>query len=191
MDLPREIGDLSQIIGRRILIVGEVNSGKTALTGRLLEEVVQAGLGGRVLIVDLAPVIHPEVAAKKGFTGLGGQLQPPQEADCICLRTALAPPRMATKTEEEALSLAEINRRAIETMWAEVGRAGRDILFVNDLSLYLQAGRSSTLIESFKLVKTVVANGYYGQALGQGVLSRRERAEMEALMEFFDRTIRL
>jgi len=32
---------------------------------------------------------------------------------------------------------------------------------------------------------TVIANGYWGEKLGEGILSRRERAEMKRLSAYF------
>jgi hypothetical protein len=59
------------------------------------------------------------------------------------------------------------------------------------VTLYLQAGCAADLVEKLGDIPTVIVNGYYGERLGAGVLSRRERREMEELMRAMDRIVRL
>jgi hypothetical protein len=87
--------------------------------------------------------------------------------------------------------MAEANREAIERLMGGALGGGRDVVFLNDVTLYLQAGGAQTLMEWLASATTVVANGYYGRALGGGALSQRERRELEALMDRFGRVIRL
>jgi hypothetical protein len=54
------------------------------------------------------------------------------------------------------------------------------------VSMYVQAGSADELIARFAPAHTVVANGYVGERLGGGELTRRERAEMERLRAWFE-----
>jgi hypothetical protein len=181
----------SAILGRRILITGEVNTGKTTLTKNILESLCRAGAETRIVIVDMAPEVPEEVALKKGVQGVGGKLLPFGWDELVYLATRIRPPRLSSKTEEEALSVAEKNRVSIDVLFREFQQTERDILFLNDVSMYLQMGSAGDLLEWIGSASTVVANGYYGRKLGTGVLSMREAAEMELLMHAFPIHVRL
>ncbi|MEW6266958.1 MAG: hypothetical protein AB1641_28120 [Thermodesulfobacteriota bacterium] len=183
--------DLDSFLGGRSLILGEVNTGKTTLTRKVLEHALSRIEAERVAVLDLAPEIPPHLAARIGLSGLGGRLYPPAGRPVLYLSARLDPPRLMSRSEEEALVVARRNLEVMEGLLTEYDHSGRDVLFINDASLYLQAGRAEVLWRRLAEATTVVANGYYGQWLGQGELSRRERREMETLMALFARVIRL
>ena len=183
--------DLAEFLGRRTLIVGDVNSGKTTCTGRILDAMCRAALAPRILILDLAPEIPEVVAEKLGLRGVGGRLLPPPGAAVHYLWARTRPPRLTASNDDEAMALAERNREEIEHLLEGIDREGRDILFVNDVSLHLQAGSAEKMAAYLGQAQTVVANGYCGGRLGESPLSRRERAEMDALMKHFDKIVRL
>ncbi|MEJ8836858.1 hypothetical protein [Ramlibacter sp. AN1133] len=182
MTVPAEAGDA---LGRRLLIVGDVNTGKTTLARRILQDLCTRGLGARIAILDLAPTIPPEVARQRGVRGVGGTLEADPSSDVAYVRPLLHAPRLTSASEEEAAAKAAQNRQRIAAAWQEL--PPRAILFVNDISLYVQAGHASDLVERLGQVETVVANGYLGERLGGGELTRQERAQMEELREWFAR----
>ncbi len=168
-------------LGRKLLIVGDVNTGKTTLARRILGELCERGLGPRIAILDLAPTIPPALAAARGVRGVGGALEADPAAGVLTLRPALQAPRLTSASEDEALRKALANRELVDAAWRELEGAGRDILFVNDVSMYLQAGSADTLAVRLAPFATVVANGYFGERLGGGELSRHEREQMQQL----------
>jgi len=178
-------------LGRRSLILGEVNAGKTRLCRRVLAAVLTLVKAEAVAVLDLAPEVPARERERPGPAGVGGRLAPPPGSAVLYLRADLAAPRLSSRSEAEALAKAEANRRAIEPLWLELERSGRPVVFLNDLSMYLQAGRAEDLIARLAGAQTVVANGYSGLSLGGGELSRRERVEMDRLAAWFDRVIRL
>ena len=188
--MKREI-NTSEFLGKRTLILGDVNTGKTTLTQRILEAMCGQGLGTKIAIIDMAPEIPESIIREKGLRGIGGRLQPPTGEDVIYLRDDLVPPRLSAKIEAEAVEKAVLNARKIEVLFWKYHELQRDILFMNDISLYLQAGRAAQFVRWMEKAATVVANGYFGEKLGNGTLSRREREEMESLKGYFDRVIRL
>ncbi len=183
--------DLAEFMGRRTLIVGDVNAGKTTLTQRILDAFCREGLGPCILVLDLAPEIPQEIAARRGLAGVGGRLLPPQNRDLIYVWARPRPPRLSASIDEEATAMARRNLECMEELFRAAACERRDIVILNDVSLYLQAGSAGRLMQWIRSASTIVANGYYGEKLGQGLFSERERAEMEALMGFFDRVIRL
>jgi hypothetical protein len=92
---------------------------------------------------------------------------------------------LSSRTEEEALVIAGENKTKIDDLLNRFQQSGRDILFINDLSMYLQAGNAQDLLQWIQKTPTVIANGYYGQKLGTGILSAREAKEMEVLIASF------
>ena len=154
-------------------------------------EILKKVPGSNLAVVDLAPRTPDELSARVGLKGVGGKLIPPKEAGCLYLTTTVVPPRLSSKTEEEAELAAEGNRKRIETLFETFAGSGCPILFINDLSLYLQAGSASRLAVWLDKADTVVANGYFGEKLGGGRLTIRERGEMETVMRLCDAVIRL
>ncbi len=171
-------------IGKWTLIVGEVNTGKTTLSAKILESLCAHGLASRIAVVDLAPEIPEDLATGKKVKGAGGKLIPPSMTEVIYLSARLVPPRLSSASEEEeALAKAAENARKIDRLFRDFNGFDRDILFVNDVSVYLHAARAEKLIGQMSKASTLVANGYYGRKLGGGAISEAERREMDVLIE--------
>lgn len=182
----------SDMLGKRILITGDVNSGKTTLARQLLESFCSAGLAPRIAIVDMAPEVPEEIALARGIKGVGGKLFPAPVCDgSLYLSAAVRPPRLMSKSEGEALSIAERNKQSLDVLLDRFSASGRDVLFVNDISMYVQAGDASMLLDRTRGASTVVANGYYGRRLGTGALSAREATQMDLLIAAFPFHVRL
>ncbi len=175
--------DMADFLGKWTLIVGEVNTGKTTHAAKILAALCAAGLSQRIAVIDLAPEISADLAARKRVKGAGGRLAPPPNTEVIYLSTRLEPPRLSSANEEEAAAKAERNAEKIDNLFREYNAFDRDILFVNDISVYVQAGKAERLYGQLKKASTLVANGYYGTKLGGGTLSERERREMGMLIE--------
>jgi tRNA-specific 2-thiouridylase len=173
-------------LDRKTLIVGDVNSGKTTLCREILEDLCRQGLGDRIAVIDLAPEIPEEILRNRGLKGVGGRLLPPDGSGAVYLHVPVIAPRLTSATEEEALEKARRNRDAVEGFFRQFETSGRDILFINDVSLYLQAGDPGRLAAILEKAQTAVVNGYFGETLGPGALSRREREAMEKLAEWFE-----
>jgi hypothetical protein len=173
------------ILGKRILITGDVNSGKTTLTRQIMEVLCEAALSPRMVIVDCAPEIPQDVALARGISGVGGKLFPPHGTEALYLTTTIKAPRLSTSTEDEAVLVAGENRSRIDALFDDFSLSGRDILLINDITLYLHAGEALHLVDLISPAKTVVANGYRGARLGTGVLSQREARELEVLLRYF------
>ena len=188
--LPCALWKPSVLLGRRVLIFGEVNTGKTTLSKSILDGLCADGLSSRIAVIDMAPEIPERIALERGMKGVGGKLLP-FGSDVLYLAAALKPPRLSAGTEEEALRIAEENKEKIETLLEAYPPSGRDILFINDVSLYLHAGTAERLLAYVAGAATIVANGYYGMRLGAGQITLHEAAEMGKLIEAFPHRISL
>jgi hypothetical protein len=174
-------------LGRKTLILGDINTGKTTLTRKVLEALLRLpDLGGRIAIVDMAPEIPEKLAREKGLVGVGGKLMPPEGHGILYLGGHFEPPRLSSKTEEEAMEKARQNRRFIDGLFLTLDLLSRDILFVNDVSIYLQMGTAENLTRWLDRAVTVIANGYCGKRLGGGKLTEREKTETAKLKDYFE-----
>jgi hypothetical protein len=180
---------IARYLNRFTVIVGEVNTGKTTLTQRILDSYCLRA-EGHAAVVDLAPVIPPPYA--KGYgSGIGGTLNVSQLDRVRYFHCPIHAPRLLGKSEQEMLALADQNASRIESLFEQALAGEITALFINDCSLYLHAGKVEKLITWIRSVETAVVNGYYGSTLGPGLLSARERKKMEHLMSCCDRVIHL
>lgn len=168
--------------GRRTLIVGDVNSGKTRLTQTVLGAWTAQGRSREIVVLDLAP---------ETGRGIGGRLELPPAFQGLHLTEVLAPPRLQAESEDAAEDLAAANAAAIGPLLDQVRRAARPILVVNDVTLFLQAGEYEDLIAALEACPTALINAYYGASFPDYRLSRRERRLTERLMKACHRVIRL
>lgn len=186
--------DLSirQLLGRRVLIVGDVGSGKTKLTAKLLEEAVGLGYADEITVIDMAPK-----TINVGGMRVGGLLS---EATASVSRVRywrpkeVKAPRTTAKTPEQLLAYVQFNKEAIEPLLDKFIKEPTPILIINDLSIYLQAGEPRKVVLAMEKCQTFIANCYKGEKLakdlGTGV-SRVERDATEFVEHLVDVVIRL
>ena len=93
------------------------------------------------------------------------------------------------KDENYTLQLAKENAQNIEKLFIKFQQEKRVVLFVNDATLYLQAGRLDRFIETINIASTQVINAYYGSAFSDSELTRRERKLTKDFMEICDHVI--
>jgi len=179
-------------LGKRALIYGDVGAGKTRLTVRLLEEAVRLGYAHEITVIDMAP----KNTIVRGIR-VGGRLS--EATDVTKGLRYLVPrrvetPRLAARNGEELLDLVEKNRQRIGRLLKRYLEEPTSILFVNDISIYLQSGDFDTLAATIKKASTLVANGYYGKTLSSDYstgVSSLERRLMDKLVAMMDVKIRL
>lgn len=180
-----------EYLNRFTLIVGDVKSGKTAVTRQILKAFCRT-TGGTATVVDLAPDIKPEDLPGKGQTkSVGGRLKVQPSTGVRYYHAQIHPPRLRARDEKEAAELAAQNLRTIDTLFAEALTGNSDALFINDCSLYLHAGNPAILLDWIRTCRTAVVNGYVGQFFDESSISIREREGMEFLMRRCDRLIKL
>ena len=153
-------------------------------------EALEMGYGSKITVIDMAP-------RQIFINGLpvGGKIL---ETDKFKVRYLDAgdvkTPRLSAKSPGELLELAECNKRAIERLLRRFIASPTQILFINDVSLYLQMGSFDLLWSAIEKADTAIINGYYGEKLrddlGSGI-SERERRLMERLADKVDILFRL
>ena len=171
----------AELTGSLTLIAGEVNSGKTRLLARLIAAFASAGVEPLALM-DMAP---------ETTRGIGGKLPPPPGVELRVYAPPIAAPRLTGQTPAEVLALAQENAARLEEGFADYLAHPATALFINDVSLYLQAGDPKRLYAVLAATPTVVLNGYLGQSLGGGELGRVEQERMAELAGRCQRVIRV
>lgn len=183
--------DLTVYLNKRTLVLGDVNAGKTTFCRAILEAMLREGLGGRIAVIDFAPEISTAGHDLSDLRGVGGKLLANNRQEVVWLSDTFIAPRLSSKSEQEALQKARDNAVKGVALFKRYSELQRDILFINDISIFLQGESARRVMESTVSAKTIVANGYYGEKLGAGALSLRERNEMESLRDHFDNIIML
>ena len=177
----QEIMDaIEEYIDRRTLIVGDANSGKTGRTQKILQGFLRAGYGKNIAILDLAP---------DSVGGVGGKMEPPLDEPVVYLTTSISAPRLTGRNENHIRQLAENNSTAIEKLFVKLFQKKKGILFVNDATLYLQAGHFQRFVEILGTASTQIINAYYGSTFNDSELTRREKNRTEDLMKICDNII--
>ncbi len=176
------MNEIDKYLKKRTLIVGDVNSGKTFETCRILQLFMDAEYREDITVLDMSPGPVQGIGGKMKFSGISSLLY---------LTADIFAPRLTGKHESHTRMLTEKNVNLIEKLIDEVKKHGNDILFVNDASLYLQAGQLEHFEEMLITASTQVINSYYGVHFKDSKLSRRERQLVEDLMQTSDQVIRL
>jgi len=175
------MSNIEEFLNKRTLIIGDVNSGKTRCTLDIIKLFVEKGIND-IAVLDLAPRI---------FRGVGGKIDLSSYPGILYLTADVLPPRLMGRDESETTELALRNALLIEELFARYRECPREVLFINDVTLYLHKGTLETLLSVLDDSRTQVLNAYHGTVLGSSSLGARERRLVDELMESCDRVIKL
>jgi len=179
------VQDISAVslLGKRTLIIGEVGSGKTALSAKILLSLIAMRLSREITVIDMAP---------KRILGAGGKIT--DYIDIKYLKNVryfseeIIPPRLSSKSEDEALRYAIMNFKKLKPLLDEYVANPTKILIINDLSIYAHAGPFEDVDACIMESETFIANSYFGKKI-DGKFPRigyRERKFIIDLLKFVD-----
>ena len=179
--------DFQDFLGKRILIVGEVGSGKTRLLARFIDFLVGVGLESETTLIDLAPG-HGDI----------GRLTEEYTGNVYRVRylkpDRIFPPRTLGRSREEVLEYARRNYEAARRLFKKFLEEPTRILLVNDLTIYLHYGEIDDILKLMGSVETFAATAYEGVILsddkGSGI-SVRERKLLDRLKREVDLVLSL
>lgn len=179
---------LNELKGKKILIAGDVRRGKTAYTAKLIEEILKQNPEEEkdITILDFAP--------EYGEIGLRLKRYLKREPKNYYTPTKIAAPRLEGKSEVEVIELARQNANSIEPLLKHYLEHPTKYLFINDVSIYLQAGSCDLISKCLRKAETAIVNSYYGSALLEDKgsnISLIERERVEKLMKEVDIVIKL
>lgn len=165
-------------LNRKSLIVGDVKSGKTERTLKILRLLIACGIRPWI-VLDFAPEMT---------YGIGGKmtLSSDDRKDSDYFSPLILPPRLLGKTDQEIWDLAIENAKRIDEIFLRIPIERYKGLVINDVSLYLHTRTAEELLSIIGKASTILMNGYCGKYFRPGGLSQREREQMNRLMENCD-----
>jgi len=177
-----------EILGKKVLILGEVGSGKTRLAAKLLQELMTLMTPEKITLIDFAPKRVGEIGGK-----ITDFLSLPSVIKYLSLKSVYMP-RAAGKSPKQVLHYAELNRKNMEPLLDEFIHNTTEVLVLNDVTLYLHSGKLENVLKCVRSAKTILATAYYGSKLdndlGTGI-SSRERKLTDELATFMDLTVKI
>lgn len=173
----------TDILGKKVLILGESGSGKTKLASELFEELLIIEGSDEITIIDFAP---------ERINQVGGKLR-----DHVTMARGVKyftprrvhTPRLTGSSPAEALRLARLNKKLMEPLLDKFIQNPSEVLILNDLTLYLHLGKIEKILQCVRLARTFLGTAYYGVKLaedfGTGISSREKRLtdELAACMD--------
>ncbi|MBN1682318.1 hypothetical protein JW865_02045 [Candidatus Bathyarchaeota archaeon] len=180
---------INEIIGKKTLIIGDVGTGKTRLSKDILEQMIKK-YPYNITVVDFAP---EQTIINK--LKIGGKLiKSPTPKIRILNAEGILPPRLLAKKPEEVIKYSKNNNKIIEKIFGDFLATSSKVLFINDVSIYLQTGNFNRLWNVIQKSETVVINGYLGDKLNNDYntgISLREKQMMIKLSKRMDKVILL
>jgi len=179
---------LEEILGKKIMIIGEVGSGKTRLTAKILDELISKMDPKNITVIDMAPTTISGIAARvSAYTDVASKVR-------YLAPSIIRAPRIEGKNKEEVIFLANLNKISIEPLLENFLNEPTKILIINDLSIYFHAGNIDKILECTNVAETFIANAYYGQSLSDDKnsgISKREKRLVDELIKNSDMVIKL
>ena len=180
--------NVKDILEKKILILGDVGSGKTSLIAQLLPDLMEVTDLNMITIIDMAPEMIGEVGGK-----LTHYIELPKEIRYLSPHTVYAP-RYSGKTKEEVLKYANRNRESIEPLLKAYIKEPSETLIINDLTIYLHSGNTENVLGCVEKSRDFLASAYYGSFFRDDkgtIINKRERILINEIMLYMDRVIKI
>lgn len=177
-----------EILGNKVLLLGEAGSGKTKLAAQLLRELMMLVNPEEITVIDLAP---------QRVGGIGGKLT--EYVNMTSGVKYFSPenvytPRLAGASPKQVLHYAELNRKNMEPLLNKFIRNVTEVLVLNDVTLYLHSGKLETVLKCVRLAKTFLATAYCGSKLAEDLgtgISSKEKQLADKLATSMDLTFKI
>ena len=182
---------VDEFLGKSTLIIGDVGVGKTRFTARIVEELLKDGYENDITLIDLAPTPVSTCA-----TQVGGRITDYIDVEQVKYLTSnsIKAARLTAKSADELVGIIEKNRQLTELFLKEYLISPTNILTINDITIYLHAGKLDTIEKCVLKSESFIGNAYYGtffkNDLETGV-SAREKKLTDKLCRIMDKIISL
>ena len=176
------------IIDKKVLIIGEVGSGKTILTAQLIKDLMNTVDLNVLTVIDMAPEMIEMVGGK-----LTNYVNIPNKVRYLSPQKIYAP-RYIGKSKKEVLGYANKNKEKIEPILEIYIRKPSKILIINDLTLYLHRGDLKKVLDCIELSNCFLASAYYGSFFTDDRrtgINKREKILINKLMSFMNKVVKL
>jgi len=176
-----------KLLGRHVIILGDVGKGKTKLLAELIENLIQKGYGKDITVIDLAP---PRIGK------IGGTIDEYLDVNRInYLKPKLVyAPRTQACNPDDVMKYVSHNLQQARNLFRKYLEAPTKILAVNDITIHLQGGEVEEILELIDKTETFVATAYKGDTLredyGTGI-TKTEQQKLNQLTKYMDTVIQL
>jgi hypothetical protein len=179
--------DLSVLIGRKTLIYGETNTGKTLYTAKFVQFLLEFKNYDpkEISILDFAPKLSYFNNSK-----IGGRIQDYYENITKCnhlkFEGDIIPPRLKAKSKIEVYDNICHNFKKVNEILEKYNNKPTEVLIINDISIYLHLGRNKYLNNTINKSDTFFGNTYYGSSIVSKfskLLSIKEKSRVETLIK--------
>jgi hypothetical protein len=177
-----------EILGKKVLILGEAGSGKTKLAAQLLRELMMLVNPEEITVIDLAPQRVGEIGGK-----LTEHVKINSRVRYFSPENVYTP-RLAGASPKQVLHYAELNRKNMKPLLNRFIRNVTEVLVLNDVTLYLHSGKLETVLKCVRLANTLLATAYYGSKLAEDLgtgISSKEKQLTDKLATSMDLTLKI
>lgn len=172
-----------EILGKKVLILGEAGSGKTKLAARLLQALMKLVGSEKITVIDLAPQRKGEIGGKiTDYVNLANEIR-------YLSPKKVYTPRLTGSSPRQVLRYAELNKENMEPLLNRFIHNPTDVLILNDVTLYFHRGELETVLRCVSLAKTFLATAYYGSKIAKDFetgITSRERLLTDRLADLMD-----
>ena len=178
--------DLSVFVGKKTLIYGDTNTGKTLYTAKFVQFLLEIKKiePNEISILDFAPRLTYFKNLK-----IGGKIQdyyePSLKCNIINFEGEIIPPRLKAKNKSEVYSNICNNFKKIHEIIEKYNIYPTPVLIINDISLFLHLWSSMYLINTINKSDNFFGNSYYGTSIKSKfskLLSIIEKKKVEFLI---------
>ncbi|NVM17891.1 MAG: hypothetical protein HWN80_09250 [Candidatus Lokiarchaeota archaeon] len=182
--------DLSVFVGKKTLIYGDTNTGKTLSTAKFVQFLLEIKKiePNEISILDFAPKL-----AYFNNLKIGGRIYDYYENSVKCnninFEGEIIPPRLKAKNKSELYSNICNNFKKIHETLEKYNNNPTPVLIINDISLFLHLGSNKYLINTINKSDTFFGNSYYGESIKSKfskLLTILEKKKVEFLIKNID-----
>ena len=186
MKFSKEI-DLNVLVGKKTLIYGEANTGKTFYTAKFIQYLLENKRNNpkNISILDFAPKL-----AYFNDLKIGGRIQDYYENSVKCnnisFKGEIIPPRLKANNKNEIYTNLCHNFNKIYEIIEIYNSSPTPVLIINDISLFLHLGSNKYLINTINKSDTFFGNSYYGSSISSKfskLISIKEKRKVESLIK--------
>ena len=177
-----------EILGKKVLLLGEAGSGKTKLAAQLLRELMVLVNPEEITVIDLAPQRVGEIGGKlTDYVNVNSRVRYLSPENVYT-------PRLAGASPKQVLHYVELNRKNMEPLLRRFIRNVTEVLVLNDVTLYLHSGKLETVLRCVRLANAFLTTAYYGSKLAEDLgtgISSKERQLTDKLAASMDLTLKI
>ena len=179
--------DFNEILGKKTIIYGEINTGKTKITAEFVRFLLEEKKinPAEISILDFGPKLI-EINGKK----IGGRISDfyPQSEICDNIKPKgdIIPPRLNAKSKEELHKNAQHNYLITLKSLEEFHSNPTPVLIINDISIYLHKGNEILLLDVIEQCETFLGNTDYGTLIKSQfdpAFSEKEKRLVEKILK--------